>query len=335
MLGEIVHLPRGTAVEPAPVDVAPDPMQPQARTLFDQDWWLDAAAPGAWNRVEVCWDGVLVGDMAFHLRRRRLFNYITMPHLTRTQSPRLMPPQDKPASRRIHNLAIVKELMDKLPPHDRFERSLDVGCPSVQGFIHAGFAVTHRITLRTSPGVTPERMIRRAHRKTRQAVARAERDCIIERNGDIDRFVLLHRRVYGSRSSVHYDVLARIFAAAHARDCAEIIFVRINEEDIAALILVWDASTAYSWVFARDEQRNHPGSFNLLMYEAARSAWRLGRILDVDSYVHPSVGEFLTKFGLDVEVRPFVNGSNAMWRCYHTMRSVLRPNQYDRTFRVS
>ena len=323
-------------MEPAPASVTSIPGQAHGRAVFDEDWWLDAAAPGAWDRAEVRWDGVLVGEMAFHLRRRRLFRYITMPHLTRTQSPRLMPPRDKPALQRGHNLSIVRDLMSKLPPHDRFERALDVRCASLQGFVHEGLTATHLFTLRSRTGMTPEQMLSQAQDKTRRTIRRAQRECVIEHSSDLNRFIKLHRMSYGCDSAVDYDVLSRLFAAAHGRGQAEIIFTRyLDAADTAAMVIVWDATTVYSWVIARDPKQNYSGANSLLIHDAMCTANRLNRVLDLDSYVRPEVGAFLMKFGLDVEVRPFINGANHLWRGYHATRSFLRPNRYDRTFRVS
>lgn len=327
------------AVRPAVSAVAPDAPRHDSlvdsRCIFDEDWWLDAAAPGAWDRARVEWDGQVVGDMAYAVRRRRLFTYIAMPHLTRTMSPRLAPPPDKPARQRVHNLVIMDQLLRQLPKHDRFERALDVGCPSVQGFIHAGFPVTHGVTLRTPAGVSPQEMLSSAHRKTRQAIVRGGRECSVQHSGDLDRFIRCHRRAYGRETSVDYAALARIFEAARSRRAADIIFLEAAGDDVAALILVWDSRMAYTWVIARDEQRNLTGGFNLLMYEAALAAWRLDRILDVDGYARPAVGAFLTKFGFEVETRPFVNGSSSLWRCYHLARTLIKRDRYDRAFRVA
>src|SRR5215510_3176244 len=55
-------------------------MAGSAASIFDQDWWLDAAAPGAWDRVTIAWDGETVGEMSFHATKRWGLTYIKMPH---------------------------------------------------------------------------------------------------------------------------------------------------------------------------------------------------------------------------------------------------------------
>jgi hypothetical protein len=73
----------------------------------------------------------------------------------------------------------------------------------------------------------------------------------------------------------------------------------------------------------------------LLTFEAMRTAQRLGRILDLDGYVSPSVGEFLTKFGLSPVVRPYVNDSSRLWQAMRAATTFVKPKRPDRHFRVS
>jgi hypothetical protein len=303
--------------------------------IFEEDWWLDAAAPGAWDRVRVTWDGELVGEMAFHVKRRWGLTYIRMPHLTRTMSPRLYAPPGKAVTRDINNLTIVSELIKKLPHYDRFERALNPECPSAPGFVHARMAVTHMFTFRSAPGQGPEDMLKLAHGEARRAINKAQRDCSVERCMDLDRFVRLHHQSYGEDTLVDYAILRRLFDAAASRGQAEIVFVRLSGAgDTAAMILVWDKRTAYTWLLARDAKQNYVGATSLLTYEAMQTAHRLGCILDLDGYVSPKVGAFLMKFGLPPVARPYVNSSSIVWKMLRAASTVSNPKRPDGHFRV-
>lgn len=305
-------------------------------SIFDEDWWLDAAVPGAWDRARVEWDGTEVGAMAFHVRRRWGLTYIAMPHLTRCMSPRLYPPPAKANTRDMLNHTIVSELMQKLPRYDRFERSLDPGCASVQGFVHANLAVTHMFTFRSKPGDGPETMLPHMHQEARRAINKAQRECSIERSTDLGRFIRLHRGSYGTGTQVDYGTLERIFAAALGRGQVEIVFACSGgSTDSAAMILLWDSTTLYTWLLARDRVQNHVGASSLLTFEAMKTAHRLGCILDLDGYVAPAVGSFLAKFGLQPIVRPYVNGSSRVWQALRCVTGIARPTRRDRHFRVA
>lgn len=304
--------------------------------IFDEDWWLDAAAPGAWDRARVTWDGELVGEMAFHVVRRWGLTYIRMPHLTRTMSPRLYAPPGKDVTRDINNLAIVSELLQKLPHYDRFERALNPGCLSTLGFVHAHMAVTHMFTFRSARGQGPEEILKLAHGEARRAIKKAQRDCTVERSVDLDRFARLHQQSYGEDTLVDYATLRRLFEAAASRGQAEIVFVQLNGAgDTAAMILIWDKETAYTWLLARDAKQNYVGATSLLTYEAMRTAHRLGCNLDLDGYVSPKVGAFLMKFGLPPVTRPYVNSSSIVWKLLRAASTLASPKRPDGHFRVS
>ncbi len=312
-----------------------DPAAPPCRTIFDEDWWLDAAAPGEWSRVEAAGPGSTKGEMAYHLKRHWGLTYIKMPHLTRTMSPRFLSLSSKPAVRRIERQVVVRELIRKLPRHDRFERSLEPECPSTQGFVHSNLAVTHMYTFRSAPGDAPDVMLRNAHPETRRIMGKAGRECEVERNVDLDRFMRLHRQTYLEASLIDYDILQRLFDAAVSHDRAEILFVRLNGEvDTAAMILLYDHTTTYAWLMARNSTQNYRGASSLLVLEAMRAAHTAGRVLDLDGYVRPAVGSFMMKFGLQPVVRPYVNGSSRTWQALRAVTTLIRPNRPDRHFRV-
>lgn len=264
--------------------------------------------------------------MAFHVRRSGAFTYMTMPPLTRTMSPLIAPPDSRGASHFIQKQAIVRELLDKLPKHDRFERSLEIGCPSVQGFAHAGLAITHFFTLRSATGDDVSALLRRARPKTRRMVQRAQRECEVERNVDIERFIALHRIFHASKNYIDHLVLKRIFEAAASRGQAEIVFVREGGVDAAALILVRDCQATYCWMAARNRDVGDGSANRLAFVEALRCAHMHGTVLDVDGYARPEVGLMLMKLGFEPVHRPCVNGSSRLWMCYWTLRTLTRPH---------
>jgi hypothetical protein len=302
--------------------------------IFDEDWWLDAAAPGAWDRVRVTWDSIVVGEMAFHVQHRWGLTYIKMPHLTRTMSPRLSPPASKQVNQAIDNQAIVVELVSKLPKYDRLELSLNPGCPSLQGFVHANLAVTHMFTFRSEPGIGPDAMLKQAHAETRRIIGKAQRECVVTRGADLDRFIRLHRQSYGEASHVDYVTLERLFMAASSRGQAEILFARQGGADTAAMILLSDRHTTYTWLNARSMSQRYRGASSLLVFEAMQLAHEGGRILDLDGYVRPEVGSFMMKFGLPSVGRPYVNGSSPLWQLFRAATTLTNPKRADRHFRA-
>ena len=101
------------------------------------------------------------------------------------------------------------------------------------------------------------------------------------------------------------------------------------------MILIWDSRVLYTWLLARDRVQNHVGVSSLLTYEAMKTAYTLGRIVDLDGYITPAVGAFLTKFVLPPVVRPYVNGSSRLWQVLRCATGVVKPARRDRHYRVA
>ncbi|MDZ4760422.1 MAG: GNAT family N-acetyltransferase [Alphaproteobacteria bacterium] len=304
-------------------------------SIFGEDWWLDAAAPGDVEHVAVVRDGVTQGVLHFHRRRRFGLTYLTMPPLTRTMSPFLAPLGDRPVSRALNALSVVGELMDKLPPHDRFETTLDPGCPSLQGFVHNGCAVTHTFTYRGKTGLTPEALLEDAHRKTRNVIAKARRNYEATWSGDIERFIRLHALEFGAVNQIDYATLGRIFSAARDRGRADIVFIAAEGlKDVAAAILVWDATHAYYWLTARDPASGANDANSLAIIESVGHARAGGRAFDLDGYATPATSVFLMKFGLTPVVRPFVNRSNGRWKMLNALSRMRGGDRVDLHSRV-
>ena len=306
-----------------------------ASCIYTEDWWLDAAAPGAWERVAVEWDNRTVAALSFIVRRRMGLRYLEMPPLCRTGSPRLSLPAGKDVTRRVATLDIVADLVSKLPRADRMELRLAPECPTVQGFVHAGCALTHTFTYRSPAGWTPPLLLANAHKKTRNLISHAAKTRQIEVSTDADRLMRLHRLEFGACSTIDRDGIARVFDAAQTRDRGCLLVARdSNGADVAAAAIVWDADCAYYWLTARDPMRATAGDNSLLIYEAMTLAAQRGLRLDLDGYGSRAAGLFLMKFGLEPVVRAAVNRSTRRWKLLNAVTNAFGSEREESVYRV-
>lgn len=299
------------------------------RSIFQNDWWLDAAAPGYWHRVETHWDNVCVGSMAFALRRRSGLRFIELPPFTRTLSPIIVPPESHPTHRLTNRVKILDSLMQSLPAHERFELCLEAGCETALPFVMLNYAVAHTYTFQTAE-VTNLRS--RMHQKTRNVVNKAARDFEVV-NGDLDRFFALQRAHRGRIDVGAHHTVRRLYDAANSRNQASILISKNQRgEDCAASILVWDNAALFYWLSARHPVLSTNGANSLLIVRSVEKAAELGVMFDMDGFVTKTSGSFLAKFGMTPVVRPFVNNSSRVWTLMHLISSWGRARD-DRHYR--
>jgi hypothetical protein len=281
-------------------------------TIFEQDWWLDAAAPGAWQKVEVHWDKVLVGRLSFVIRKRLGLRYVTQPLLTRTLSPHLRPPASSATQLLMNRVKILEALLQKLPAHERFEFALKTGCEAALPFVMLNYPVAHTYTfLATRPGAHGGQM----HQKTRNVVTKADREFEVVVSKDIGRFLRLLHAQHAHELRADIGTVRRLYMAAHAREQAAMLCaVGQDNVDVASAVLVWDSRCLYFWLSARDPARSSNAAVSLLIMRAIEMAEGLGLTFDADGFGSKESGIFLAKFGLAPAVRPYVSHGGSVWK---------------------
>lgn len=299
--------------------------------IYEQDWWLDAAAPGAWQRVEVHWDKALVGSLAFAVAKRKGLRFIELPTLTRTAGLWLQPPDSAPAHVLMKKVKILGALLAQLPPHDRFELALSHDCDGALPFVMLNYPVAHTYTFIAQPtGGLRAGM----HQKTRNVVNKAARDFEVGVSEDLSRFLAAQRAQYGRRSLTDEAAVRRVFEAARAHGQAAVLFATgTGGVDGASAIVLWDARVLRYWLCARNPAASCNGALSLLIAHAATMAQERGLVFDTDGFGSHRSGAFLSKFGFAPAVRPYVSHGSLLWKFSHLLSSSLRGERDDRHYR--
>jgi hypothetical protein len=326
--------PRATnAAQPAAPATSAAPAPPGAPvSIFSEDWWLDAAVPGAWRRIEVYWDRSLVASMAVHFRRRYGLRVIEQPPLTRSLTPILDLPDAKPAHALQNRLKALTQLLEQLPPHDRFEANLEPDSLLTLPFALLGYGIAQTYTFRADPSAPGFSISGGMHQKARNTVSKAARNYAVERTGDITRFLKIHHRQRARESLLDEPTVCRLFEAAAARGRACVLVATdANMVDVGACSLIWDHQTLYYWLSTRDPAAT--GVNSLLIVKAVELAAELGKLFDLDGFASKDSGAFLARFGLNAFVRPFVNKSGRLWKAMNAISALADPDRFDRNYR--
>ena len=275
--------------------------------IFHQSWWQQASGGDDLEQVSTLWDGKVVGTLSFIRRSKFGFRVLNMPPYSHTQGPIMNLPDSKPATTARNIRRVVKELVEKLPSHDRFHLILDPDDKTAFAFSMAGCSIYQDFTFRLDAKQDLDDQWDKLDQKTRNLVRTAGKTLRVRQNGDIEGFLDMCRRERGDTNTHNMDALRRMGTAALARGQA-VILTAENERgrDAASAFLVWDDKLVYYWQSSRNPEFALPGANNFLVWESMKFALQNGRTFDLDGYASPGSARFGAKFSMEPVVRASV-----------------------------
>jgi hypothetical protein len=279
------------------------------KSIFQEDWWLQAASGGALETVTIHWGGSDVASLSF-VRKGRLFGVrsLVMPPYTRTLGPVLnLPPSS--LTRRCANLRrVAAEIMLNLPKHDHFSLRLDCEDETAFAFALAGCSISQQFTFRVPADADSAKLMEGVDRSTARLIRAARRRLILHKHADFNRFVdVAYRHHPAERNSHDFQALERLFVACTQRGQATILGLSDAEgRDVASVLLVWGYGVLYYLVPHRDRELSGGDANALLLWSAMEFALERGLVFDVDGYHSVGTASFLSNFGFPRHARQVV-----------------------------
>ena len=290
-----------------------------ARSIFQETWWLEAAAGAALEQAEVQWDGQLVAALPFVRSRKLGFTLLEMPPYTRTLGPILTLPESTPAQRMRNMQDIARDLLAAMPRHDRCQMTLGPDDPTAFHLALAGCSLGQQFTFRMPAMWDEDRHWSELDQKTRNLIRTAARDLEVRRDSSFEALLELSERERGEEDRNDRATLRRIAAAAAARAQQATLTAHLERGAlVAAATIVWDSQTMYFWQSVRDSRVPHSGANSLLVWEAMRLALEKRLIFDVDGYHSLSAARFVSRFGMQTAVRTSVQHLSRRGRMVQT-----------------
>lgn len=269
--------------------------------IFQERWWLDAVAEGAWQAVEVVQGGQIVARMPVVLRRRFGFRIIRQPPLTPSLGPWVRPACGNPAKQKQREKELLNELIDGLPQWDYFEASFHHRMTNWLPFYWRGFQQTTRYTYLLEHISDLDAVWGGLHESVRRNIRKARRQLRVGTDIRLDRlldFVELTFRRQGERLPFSRELMFRIDAACSSRGARRTFFAEDAQGRIhAVLYLVADEHYAYYLLGGADPQLRESGAQNLLLWEAIRCASDMGRMFDFEGSMIEPVERIFRGFG--------------------------------------
>jgi hypothetical protein len=273
----------------------------QTNSVFEQPWWLDAVAPGAWHAVTVERGGQVAARLPYVRRHRAGLTTISQPPLTQTLGPWLTPSQGKYASRLDTEKRLLTQLIEQLPPFDHFRMNFAPSLTNSLPFYWAGFESSVRYTYRIEDLTDLDRTRSEFQEHVRRGIRKAESSVGIDHEFELESLLELDARTYarqGLRPPNSPEFVRRLDAACVAHGARRILgAVDAQGRTHAALLVVWDDRTLYALMNARDPEFESFGSNTLLFWEAIRLAAEVSDTFDFEGSMIEPIEHFFRGFG--------------------------------------
>ena len=229
---------------------------PWVNSVFEQPWWLECVAPGAWGEAVVRRGDEVVARLPYALRQR------------------VRAPDDRPAAVHADPGSLARAVGGQVraapggreEPAGAADRDAAAVRPLPQCFapsltnwlpFHwAGFQATVAYTYRIEDLSDLDRVQREFQDHVRRAIRKAQRNVEIDHDFPLDELLRLDAQTYarqGLKLPHSYEVLRRLDAACAERGARRILgAVDADGRTHAVLYVVWDERTLYALMSARN-----------------------------------------------------------------------------------
>lgn len=269
--------------------------------LFDQPWWLDATAPGAWSAATVERDGRTVARLPYAIVHRSGLKLLRNPPLTQTLGPALKLQGNKYATRLSEAHDLIDKLIEGLPKCDLFGENFAPEFANPIPFNAAGFRQVVRCTYRVDNLSDLDCIWQGFTESARRAIRKAEKLVAVRDDLGLDAFWQVIEKSWQRQNMpppYPRELLERVVQAATGRSACQMLFAEDSAGAIhAAVLIVWDDRAAYYLVGGGDAELRSSGGHSLLMWRAIQAAARVTSKFDFVGSMHPPIERFFRSFG--------------------------------------
>ena len=315
------------------MDMALKPVQapPLARLthcLFQEDWWLDAVAPDAWQTITIGSGHDTQARLAFVHTRGALLSTIRQPFLTQFMGPWYRPTGGKPSASLHREKELANELFARLPRCDFFSMNFHPAITNWLPYYWMKFETVPRVVYVLDRLGTEAALWDGLSPNIRREIRKAEKRVEVVRSNDVDLLIELNRKTFErQRMGLPYSphTLHRVDAACAARDARQIYFARDEQGRIhAAMYTVFDDRCAYYLLGGADPALRTSGASSLLMWNAMLDAAKTSASFNFSGSIHEGIERFLRAFGGDQKTYMNVRRANMKASVALKFRDVFR-----------
>ena len=270
-------------------------------SLFEQPWWLDAVAPGAWGAVEVSRDGNVVARLPYVTEKRLGLRGLNMPPLTQTLGPWLAPSEGKQTGQLARQKELMTELIAGLPPHDYFHQRFHYSISNWLPFYWSGFEQATRYTYVIEHLDDLDLVWAEFRSNARREIRKAQKRVAVRTDLSVERFLDINTLSFkrqGLELPYSRELVWRLDVACAERQARRMFFAEDGQGRLhAALYIVWNEDSAYYLMSGIDPDLRNSGAMSLLVWEALQFAATVTKKFDFEGSVVEPVERFFRGFG--------------------------------------
>lgn len=273
-----------------------------AKYIFSSSWWLDAAAPDAWDEVRVLKGESCVARLRFMVKEFPILGtYLTQPPLTPYLGPEIFCETKNESKKRQIERDITEELINKLPRHNRFQQNFQLNFKNWSAFFQHGFAQHTRYSYCINDLSDLQQIWAGMHTRARTVIRKAIKSHLVVADGSASELYELLKESYKRqdlRPKYSEAYLERIVQAVLEKRQGKVFVVRDTLGcAIAGMLLVWDSESSYYLVGGADTKNRNTGAMSLLLWTALAISSKVTKRFDFEGSMQPGIAKFFESFG--------------------------------------
>jgi hypothetical protein len=269
--------------------------------LFQEDWWLEAVAPGAWQAIVIGNGKDIQARLPFVHTKGALLSTIRQPFLTQFMGPWYRPTGGKVSTALGREKELANEMFSQLPACDFFSMNFYPAITNWLPYYWMKFDAIPRVVYVLEQLGTEAALWDGLQPNIRREIKKAQNRVEVIRSDDVELLIELTRKTFGrQRMALPYSpqTLHRVDSACAARKARQIYFARDERGRFhAAMYTVFDDRCAYYLLGGADPELRTSGASSLLVWNAMLDAAKTSARFNFSGSIHEEIEHFLRAFG--------------------------------------
>ena len=277
--------------------------------IFSQPWHLDAVIQeGAWDVVLVEKGGKVVASMPYYYKKAGPFQYITLPLLTKTMGPYLLP-----AFRNSkHEYSLLNQLIDQLPQVAYFDQNMHYDLSNWLPFYWKKYQQTTCYSYTIDPLNNLDQVYSNfcgGYRNNK--IKKAQQKVTVHMDRSLEDFYRIKKMSFtrqGLGFPFSFDYFQQYDEVLAAQQARQMFFAVDEKNQIHSVVyLIWDGRSAYYHLAGDDPALRNSGAGILLVWEAIQYTKNVLKLdcFDFEGSMIPSIEKVRRNFG--AHPKPYFN----------------------------